>query len=1258
MINEGTYNTANLPQADRLEKVRKFVELVDRSATYYAPLAQKSSERHTRYYLSAASSLGLIELAADGELHLITDRGTRLLASLEGSVDEAVCFRQGIEMSLDFQPLHGYLLYGESLSTAELATFLSEKFGLMRSTAERRAQTLHSWRQYLDAALGKKPQPPREFPAQLDLLSAPPPQSDSLQWPPIERFPRNESRRHRVQEIVVEDLRASEHVLIITGYTSLEYLLDYLEKVGERPAKIRVAFGVEPPLDDPEGVARHFQAKTIVDAMRDYWLRRGISVLSCHAVLHTLSLLDNGRLQVRVSPIRRSRVHAKIYISERAATLGSSNFSAGGMTRLTEVNARFEADKEPERYRETVAFAEKTWHLTKNCNDAFRKLLMRLVKPVSWKEALARAAAALLEGEWASDQIRDGEFVSSLWPSQVQGIKQALWLVENVGNVVIADATGSGKTRMGAQLIRCLYDRQRTRGALGEATLSLPVVICPPAVIGNWKDELANSKFSSLEVYSHGSLSNRKARGRTRILRAISQASLLAVDEAHNFHNPRSQRSAALLSGTADQNLLFTATPVNRDAQDLLSIVEILGADNLDDETLILLQDKLWRPRSRPLELGLRDRKALRAAIRQFMVRRTKRMFNELVDREPEAYRNRQGNLCRYPHSSPEVYSLEESPEDCARADKIRTLAHQLRGVLLLRKPIVLSNALRSQGLTEERLCHMRLQGAAGLAAHHITATLRSSRAALYEHLHGTKSALAKYNITDDFKNSRTGDQLGGLGKLRGNAAPQQPLAAHLPLWLKEPAEYAAAVEEEERIYRQISELCEALSGGREQAKVDHLRRLLDAHPLVLAFDSIPITLGYLRQLLLSTDVEVLLATGDARSSKDRRLVEERFALGASGHHTLALCSDALAEGINLQQGSAVVHLDMPSVIRIAEQRVGRIDRMDSPHANIEIWWPNDNTSFALRTDEKIFARSQLVSSLIGGNLQLPPQLKGSAPVVSPRELIEEFTPDPDDDLDDAFAPVRRLVSGSLPLISPEYYDSIRTSKVQVLAYVASFCTDRPFLFATISIGKSRVPRWVFITDTEPPRTSLDSVAAALRKHLPGAEPRDFDEAASDQLNRWLQVLAQRERELLPPRKRRALKLLEEQLQAYGKRASREKEFDRFQLIADLKERFKANGDGLYFDPDLLASVWLEVLRPRIVRALEERRQRRRRPFRLDDLRTGLKKSPLSDAELKRLIDRTPPGRPLRNRVVAAIVGVPSEAGNTAPEPRLDLPWG
>ncbi|HGG56508.1 MAG TPA: hypothetical protein ENK31_01795, partial [Nannocystis exedens] len=76
-------NTANLPQANRLDRVREFVEHVARCAADDDPVSQSQEfgKRDNNYYLRAATSLGLIALIEDGGLHRVTDRGQRLLAS-------------------------------------------------------------------------------------------------------------------------------------------------------------------------------------------------------------------------------------------------------------------------------------------------------------------------------------------------------------------------------------------------------------------------------------------------------------------------------------------------------------------------------------------------------------------------------------------------------------------------------------------------------------------------------------------------------------------------------------------------------------------------------------------------------------------------------------------------------------------------------------------------------------------------------------------------------------------------------------------------------------------------------------------------------------------------------------------------------------------------------------------------------------------------------------------------------------------------
>ena len=129
----------------------------------------------------------------------------------------------------------------------------------------------------------------------------------------------------------------------------------------------------------------------------------------------------------------------------------------------------------------------------------------------------------------------------------------------------------------------------------------------------------------------------------------------------------------------ADNVVVFTATPINKGLTDLLPIIDVLGADNLDDETLNQF-DRLLRRSKGPIDVSEEQLEPLRKEVQKFTVRRTKAMFNELIDREPSLYTDVSGRECRYPDHLPQTYELNESTKDIDLAEEIQELAghHQV----------------------------------------------------------------------------------------------------------------------------------------------------------------------------------------------------------------------------------------------------------------------------------------------------------------------------------------------------------------------------------------------------------------------------------------------------------------------------------------------------------------------------------------------------------------------------------------------------
>ena len=605
-------------------------------------------------------------------------------------------------------------------------------------------------------------------------------------WPDLDRFPYN-FHKTRAESIILKDLTASKSPLIVTGFTSLDYIIDFVADLPDgSPETIQLLIGSEPsPARKKE---YSLKKKSLPQEVIDYWLNVGISLRLCYKVVQVIEMLESGRLQSRYIADTQRKLHSKIYLADEAVTLGSSNFSYTGMRKQLEANARFHHLKEPKRYREAQQLANNFWNLGEDYNADLIALLNQLLQVVSWQEALGRACGELLEGDWAQKYIKShlASTGQELWPSQKVGIAQAMWMVENVGSVLVADATGAGKTRMGAHLLRAVMDRIWSTGRMRK---DMTALVCPPGMVSTaWQDEATGCGLQ-ISPLSHGILSRKGSDKYDGVLKVIRRAQSLAIDEAHNFLNQKSSRTRGLLGNMADVVVMFTATPINKGVRDLLMIVDLLGADNLDDSALALFEKlgKRLGNQGGGFITTRAERLEMQKEVQRFTLRRTKTMLNKMVDQDPEAYRDDFGNRCRYPEHQSKHYSTKESTQDQLIAEQIRELAGGIRGLVNLRSGIDIPDALRGV-IDEEIYVRGRLQGAKGLALYNLMSRLRSSRAALVEHLLGTNFAAELFKITDHIKNEETGNVLTRLRESAGEVVPSS-LADKLPSWLTDPEE-------------------------------------------------------------------------------------------------------------------------------------------------------------------------------------------------------------------------------------------------------------------------------------------------------------------------------------------------------------------------------------------------------------------------------------------------------------------------------------
>ncbi|MCX5426174.1 SNF2-related protein [Streptomyces sp. NBC_00078] len=102
--------------------------------------------------------------------------------------------------------------------------------------------------------------------------------------------------------------------------------------------------------------------------------------------------------------------------------------------------------------------------------------------------------------------------------------------------------------------------------------------------------------------------------------------------------------------------------------------------------------------------------------------------------------------------------------------------------------------------------------------------------------------------------------------------------------------------------------------------------------------------------------------------------------------YDLLITTDMLAEGVNLQQAGFVIHYDLPWNPKILEQRLGRIDRLGSPHPQVASYTvlPDIGLDLVLRLVDRLMAKTRVAAACVG----TPSELLPGAPV-EPRNFVD-----------------------------------------------------------------------------------------------------------------------------------------------------------------------------------------------------------------------------------------------------------------------------
>lgn len=289
----------------------------------------------------------------------------------------------------------------------------------------------------------------------------------------------------------------------------------------------------------------------------------------------------------------------------------------------------------------------------------------------------------------------------------------------------------------------------------------------------------------------------------------------------------------------------------------------------------------------------------------------------------------------------------------------------------------------------------------------------------------------------------------------------------------------------------------------------------------------------------------------------------------------------------------------------------GRVDRMDSLHREIEIYWPDDSEEYSLKTDSRLIQTNDIVEDIFGSNFEIPKELKEKhfSQTESTDSLIKEYKDFIDKDeswsgIHDSFQSVIELKEGKNALITEELYDQFKDVSSEIKTRVSFVGSEKDWCFIALKGDKNKSPRWYFIDENENIHTDLPDVCNSLRNPINNDSIKlKWDDVS---LHKFINLFKQKERELLPPKKKRALEVAEYILERkiYAKESDTNQSLKQ-SMRAMLNLLKPSSKDAVEFER--LAEEWIEILQPYI----DEKRElnkRKKTVLNLSSLKNDYKK--------------------------------------------------
>ena len=696
-----------------------------------------------------------------------------------------------------------------------------------------------------------------------------------------------------------------------------------------------------------------------------------------------INLLERENIKVRLGGNRFN--HSKCYIfGENSVFIGSSNFTAGGMTQNYELNAGL---YQPGVTKDTREWFDRMWD---NAHDTKQELIDVLKQSkfgtpsepyLIYMKMLFERFRRLLE-----KVEQDTKSNKVLTKFQHDAVQAGLFIVSEFGGTIIADATGLGKTNIGIEMVR--------QKVLKEGRKVL--LIAPSQVLNSmWKEKLKEVDINVREMLTMESL------GREDIIEKLGKyrnIDLVLIDESQNFRTKSANRRKNLMKlmsiGKRKQAILLTATPINNSLMDLYYQLSIItGGDDTYFYRHIGIPDLYKHMRNaanKDLAQGLEKIEQL---LDMVMVRRTRSYIKDVYKDDKI-----EGKKIKFPthQYSPIKYSLSELFGNIFQKimDDIGELTMAPYGIdkYDTSLPDEERNKYRAVGHLQVILLLKRFESSVEAVRISI-----ENKVNLYRYIK---------KVLDEGKILRVRDFNKIITKWSSAESSEDPTTdtdedEKMKFFLKEIEEIP-----KEKINRKYD--VESLNQDMEK-DLGILENLLDEVKKITVDTKIDeVTKTILRENVLENESKKLLIFTEytATAKYITKKLEEKFPnnviqciTGNTKQDTrikyirrfspkanlleddtldqeeidILISTEVLAEGQNLQDCNYVINYDLPwNPMRIV-QRTGRIDRLTSTYDVIHTraCHPDKELDGILRLMGKLLAKIHVVDTVIGGDSEI-----------------------------------------------------------------------------------------------------------------------------------------------------------------------------------------------------------------------------------------------------------------------------------------------